>query len=62
MTVLEDPVDDAIWFVETSAFNAFGGTALMMLSSYGAEQNLTRLGAGLRVAEELKLHTDVTAL
>ena len=61
VALVEDPVGGATWFVETSPFNAFGGTATMLASAYGAKHRVTRLDDGLRVVTTLELHTNVTA-
>lgn len=61
VTLIEDPEDGAVWFVETSPFNEYGGTASMLMATYGAEHRVTRLSGGRRVAAKLTLYTDVTS-
>ncbi|MCK5943542.1 MAG: hypothetical protein KAI24_16285, partial [Planctomycetes bacterium] len=56
-----DPLDGAVWFVETSPFNEFGGTAVMLAATYGAEHVVTRLAPGCVEAAKWTAYTDVTA-
>jgi len=58
--VIRDPVDGAVWIIETGPFNAFGGTATMLCSACGATHQATRLGPGLSTVSKLTLLTDHT--